>query len=177
VTDQPALAAALGDAAVLRREPESQRGLARQRHQYGTLILSKFDILECRNTFLPSTRPATPTSPAVNREQRGLLEALVNVRGVPLRFYDTHYEHTSDFSDVRAAQIIATIALIGDFEEDTIPGGRSERAADRRRDPAALRGLQGHVADRQPGRAGHGSRRRRRPNRRAASITCCSRPT
>jgi endonuclease/exonuclease/phosphatase family metal-dependent hydrolase len=125
VTDQPALLAAALEmqpcyGANLNHNPDSHASVP---HQYGTLILSKFDILECRNTFLPSTRPATPTSPAVNREQRGLLEVLVNVRGVPLRVYNTHYEHTSDFRDVRAAQINATIALIGDFEEDTILAG------------------------------------------------------
>ena len=124
-TDQPALLAeALGMypcyGANLNHNPDVHASVP---HQYGTLILSKFDILECRNTFLPSTRPATDTTPAVNREQRGLLEALVNVRGVPLRFYNTHYEHTSQYTDVRTAQINATIELIGAFEEDTILAG------------------------------------------------------
>lgn len=123
--DHPALLAAALEmqpcyGANLNHNPDSHANVP---HQYGTLILSKFDVLECRNTFLPSTRPATDTSPAVNREQRGLLEALVNVRGVPLRVYNTHYEHTSQYTDVRAAQIQATIAHIGDFEEDTILAG------------------------------------------------------
>jgi endonuclease/exonuclease/phosphatase family metal-dependent hydrolase len=123
--DHPALLAeALGMypcyGANLNHNPDSHAAVP---HQYGTLILSKFDILECRNTFLPSTRPATDTTPAVNREQRGLLETLLNVRGVPLRFYNTHYEHTSQFADVRTAQINATIELIGAFEEDTILAG------------------------------------------------------
>lgn len=125
MTDQPALLAAALEmqpcyGANLDHNPDSHSSVP---HQYGTLILSKFDILECRNTFLPSTRPATDTTPAVNREQRGLLEVLVNVRGVPLRFYNTHYEHTSQYFDVRAAQINATIAHVGDFEEDTILAG------------------------------------------------------
>jgi endonuclease/exonuclease/phosphatase family metal-dependent hydrolase len=107
-------------AANLSHNPDSHANVP---HQYGTLILSRFDILECRNTFLPSTRPATDTTPAVNREQRGLLEVLVNVRGVPLRFYNTHYEHTSEYTDVRTGQINRTIELIGDFEEDTILAG------------------------------------------------------
>ena len=124
-TDQPALLAeALGMfpcyGANLNHNPDSHANVP---HQYGTLILSRFDILECRNTFLPSTRPATDTSPAVNREQRGLLEVLVNARGVPLRFYNTHYEHTTAFTDVRTAQINATIELIGAFEEDTVLAG------------------------------------------------------
>ncbi len=123
--DHPALLAAALEmqpcyGANLNHNPDSHSSVP---HQYGTLILSKFDILECRNTFLPSTRPATDTTPAVNREQRGLLEVLVNVRGVPLRVYNTHYEHTSEYTDVRAAQIQATIAHVGDFEEDTILAG------------------------------------------------------
>lgn len=123
--DHPALLAAALEmqpcyGANLSHNPDTHSSVP---HQYGTLILSKFDILECSNTFLPSTRPATDTTPAVNREQRGLLEVLVNVRGVPLRVYNTHYEHTSQFADVRAAQIQATIAHIGDFEEDTILAG------------------------------------------------------
>lgn len=124
-TDQPALlAAALGMnqcyGANLSHNPDSHADVP---HQYGTLILSRYDILRCRNTFLPSTRPATDTSPAVRREQRGLLEALVNVEGVPLRFYNTHLEHTSAYADVRTAQINAAIELIGDFEEDSILAG------------------------------------------------------
>lgn len=74
--------------------------------QYGTLILSRYPILECRNTFLPSVRPGDP--PTV-REQRGLLKALVNIRGVPVAFYNTNLEHLNTYQDVRAAQIDAIL--------------------------------------------------------------------
>jgi endonuclease/exonuclease/phosphatase family metal-dependent hydrolase len=88
--------------------------------QYGTLILSRYPILECRNTFLPSVRPGDPP---VQREQRGLLKVTVNVRGVPLAFYNTHLEHTSTYQDVRAAQVDAIYQLVGIFTEPTILAG------------------------------------------------------
>lgn len=55
--------------------------------QYGNLILSKYPILECRNTLLPKFNPSG--------EQRGLLEVLVEVEGRRLRFYNTHLHHAS----------------------------------------------------------------------------------
>ncbi len=42
-------------------------------HEYGTLILSRYPVLSCENTFLP-----TPAG----WEQRGLLEARVEVEGI-----------------------------------------------------------------------------------------------
>ncbi|HUV13488.1 MAG TPA: endonuclease/exonuclease/phosphatase family protein, partial [Acidobacteriota bacterium] len=97
--------------------PDNQSDLPRQ---YGTLILSRYPILECTNTFLPSVRPSDPP---VAREQRGLLEVLVNVRGVPVRFYTAHLEHTSTYQDVRAAQINAIVESVGYFTEPTILAG------------------------------------------------------
>lgn len=56
-------------------------------HEYGTAILSRFPILSCENLFLPKANPPAG-------EQRGLLQARVNVRGVPLMFLNTHL-HTA----------------------------------------------------------------------------------
>ncbi len=83
-------------------------------HQYGTLILSRFPILECSNRLLP--RVAT-------EEQRGLTLALINVRGVPLRFYNTHLHTTQAARLLQTADIAAVldaapdvpIVLMGDF--------------------------------------------------------------
>ena len=124
-TDQPAILAKELEmhrcyAANLDHPPDSHSPVP---HQYGTLILSRFPILDCRNTFLPSTRPATETTPEVRREQRGLLEALVNARGVPFRIYNTHLEHTSAFQDVRTAQVNRIVELVGSFEEPTALAG------------------------------------------------------
>jgi len=53
-------------------------------HQYGTLILSRFPILSCENTLLP-----TPD----DWEQRGLLEARIDVEGVgEISVLDTHLQ-------------------------------------------------------------------------------------
>jgi glycerophosphoryl diester phosphodiesterase len=56
------------------------------RRQYGTAILSEHPIVYSRNTHLP--RPE-------NGEQRGLLEAAIDVDGVRLRVANTHLQHNS----------------------------------------------------------------------------------
>jgi endonuclease/exonuclease/phosphatase family metal-dependent hydrolase len=86
--DEPAaLSAALGMehfcyAPNLDHQPDNHSNVP---HQYGTVILSRFPILECTNTLLRRTG---------TNEQRGLTQAMVNVRGVPLRFYNTHLHTT-----------------------------------------------------------------------------------
>jgi len=65
-------------------------------------ILSDFPILESRNTLLPRTG---------KNEQRGLLEALINVRGVPLRVFNTHLQHNSQAE--REAQATVILDIIG----------------------------------------------------------------
>ena len=68
-------------------------------HQYGTVILSRFPILECQNTLL--RRVAT-------EEQRGLTLAVINVRGVPLQFYNTHL-HTTQPARLLQTEDIAAV--------------------------------------------------------------------
>lgn len=83
-------------------------------HQYGTVILSRFPILECRNTLL--RRVGTT-------EQRGLTLALVNVRGVPVQVYNTHLHtrvadrllQTEDIAAVLDAAPAGPQLLMGDF--------------------------------------------------------------
>jgi endonuclease/exonuclease/phosphatase family metal-dependent hydrolase len=83
-------------------------------HQYGTVILSRFPILECENTLLRRTG---------SNEQRGLTRALINVRGVPLDFYNTHLHTTAADRLMQTADIAAVIdaapsrprVLMGDF--------------------------------------------------------------
>ncbi|MQA27654.1 MAG: metal-dependent hydrolase [Micromonosporaceae bacterium] len=79
------------------------------RREYGTAVLSRHPILEWSNTFLPM-RPGA--------EQRGLLHALVTVRGVPVRIYNTHLQHTSTAE--RMAQVTRIRELIGDPDESVI---------------------------------------------------------
>jgi endonuclease/exonuclease/phosphatase family metal-dependent hydrolase len=83
-------------------------------HQYGTVLISRFPILECSNTLLPRTG---------NAEQRGFTRALINVRGVPLQFYNTHL-HTTQTDRLMQTTVIAEIldaapdgpiVVMGDF--------------------------------------------------------------
>ena len=116
--DEPAeIAAGLGMehycyAANLNHPPDSHSSIP---HQYGVLIVSRFPILECTNTLL---RKATS-----NAEQRGLLKARINVRGVPLQFYTTHL-HTAQADRLLQTEDIAAVidaapegpkVLVGDF--------------------------------------------------------------
>jgi endonuclease/exonuclease/phosphatase family metal-dependent hydrolase len=76
------------------------------RRQYGTLVLSKYPIVDSRNTLLP-LRPGS--------EQRGLLEAEIDVGGTPLRFADTHLSTIDDGE--RVEQVNAIVALLKDAPE------------------------------------------------------------
>lgn len=87
---------------------------ATQPHQYGTVILSRFPIAACTNTLLPRTG---------SNEQRGLTLAVINVRGVPVRFYNTHLHTTAADRLLQTEQIAREIdaapeglrVLTGDF--------------------------------------------------------------
>ena len=76
-------------------------GPDRPRRQYGTAILSSHPIVYSRNTPLP--RPA-------NGEQRGLLEAAIDVDGVRVRVANTHLQH--DNAAERRAQTERIAALL-----------------------------------------------------------------
>ena len=82
------------------------------RRQYGTAILSDSPIQHSRNTLLPRTG---------NREQRGLLEALVTVRGTPVRFSTTHLQH--DSQSERLLQVAAVRRVLGGAQEPVVLTG------------------------------------------------------
>ncbi|GAA1611152.1 endonuclease/exonuclease/phosphatase family protein [Kribbella karoonensis] len=79
------------------------------RRQYGTLVLSKYPIVDSRNTLLPLH---------AGSEQRGLLETLIDVDGTPLRFADTHLTTINDGE--RLEQVNAVIGLLKDAPEATL---------------------------------------------------------
>ncbi|MCM0674149.1 endonuclease/exonuclease/phosphatase family protein [Micromonospora phytophila] len=79
------------------------------RRQYGTAILSDHPILNWDNTLLPRFG---------NHEQRGLLRARVNVRGVPVQVYNSHRQHNDAAERVAQAQAIAQ--LIGVPDESVV---------------------------------------------------------
>ncbi|UOQ95103.1 endonuclease/exonuclease/phosphatase family protein [Halobacillus shinanisalinarum] len=65
--------------------------------QYGTAILSRYPIIDSVNHFLPKIG---------NTEQRGLLEATINVKGTHLQFYNTHLALTSEERNIQIKEII-----------------------------------------------------------------------
>jgi endonuclease/exonuclease/phosphatase family metal-dependent hydrolase len=79
------------------------------RRQYGTAILSRYRIREWRNTLLP--RPE-------GGEQRGLLEAVVKVRGVRVRVFNTHLQHNSQVE--RLAQIARIREVLAQTRESLV---------------------------------------------------------
>jgi endonuclease/exonuclease/phosphatase family metal-dependent hydrolase len=80
-----------------------------ERRQYGTAILSRHRIRSWTNTLLP--RPQ-------GGEQRGVLEAVIKVRGVDVRVFNTHLQHNSQVE--RLAQIEQIRSLVGTASESVV---------------------------------------------------------
>jgi endonuclease/exonuclease/phosphatase family metal-dependent hydrolase len=79
------------------------------RRQYGTAVLSRHRIRGWRNTLLP--RPE-------GGEQRGLLEARIQVRGTSVRIFDTHLQNTSQVE--RLAQVAAIREVLAAARESVV---------------------------------------------------------
>ncbi|WP_165969827.1 endonuclease/exonuclease/phosphatase family protein [Nonomuraea terrae] len=73
----------------------------RPRRRYGTAILTRHPVLEGDNTWLPR-RPG--------REQRGLLRALVAVRGVRVQVFNTHLQNNDADERLDQARAIGPLA-------------------------------------------------------------------
>nr|WP_263324474.1 endonuclease/exonuclease/phosphatase family protein [Neobacillus sp. Marseille-Q6967] len=82
-------------AANLDRDPLKE---GEPRRQYGTAILSKYPILHSENH---------PLTKIGNTEQRGLLEASINVKGNHLHFYNTHLALTTAEREIQMKEIIS----------------------------------------------------------------------
>jgi endonuclease/exonuclease/phosphatase family metal-dependent hydrolase/arylsulfatase A-like enzyme len=83
------------------------------RRQYGTAILSRHPILSSENTLLPKLGTS---------EQRGLLEALIDVRGTRYRFYNTHLQHNSPNAESGQAQRTMQVeAIVDEMREERGP--------------------------------------------------------
>ncbi|WP_309071128.1 endonuclease/exonuclease/phosphatase family protein [Arthrobacter sp.] len=84
-----------------------------ERRQYGTAILSEYPILSSENHLLTSIPyPERPT------EQRGLLEAVVNVKGNHISFYNTHLDHQR--SEQRQSQVKEILAIAGESQRPAV---------------------------------------------------------
>ena len=79
------------------------------RRQYGNAILSRFPIMSWSNTLLPLLPGG---------EQRGLLEATLDIDGVPLTAYSTHLQH--DSQEARLAQVEAITQLLADSNSSVL---------------------------------------------------------
>jgi endonuclease/exonuclease/phosphatase family metal-dependent hydrolase len=83
------------------------------RRQYGTAILSRYPIVESENTLLPKLGTS---------EQRGLLEALIDVPGTRYRFYNTHLQHNSpDAESGQAQRTMQVEAIVDEMREERGP--------------------------------------------------------
>jgi endonuclease/exonuclease/phosphatase family metal-dependent hydrolase len=89
-------------AANLDRDPISE---GESRRQYGTAILSEYPILESENHFLTKF-----DYPDRYSEQRGLLEAAINVKGTHLHFYNTHLGLTTEQRQIQMKEIVEIVA-------------------------------------------------------------------
>lgn len=86
--------------------------LARGAGQYGTLILSRFDIVQ---------QGRIPLVRAPRAEARGLQWVTIEVSGQAVRVYNTHLEATRP--DVRLAQARQVAGIVADDDVPTVLGG------------------------------------------------------
>ncbi|MFC4119022.1 endonuclease/exonuclease/phosphatase family protein [Nonomuraea zeae] len=82
------------------------------RRQYGTAILSRYPILDWENTLLPRYD---------GHEQRGLLRAQVQVRGVRVQVFNTHLQHND--ANERLDQVRAIQPLVAAHEGPVVLTG------------------------------------------------------
>ncbi|WP_298251879.1 endonuclease/exonuclease/phosphatase family protein [uncultured Arthrobacter sp.] len=91
--------------------------------QYGTAILSEYPILSSENHLLENIEYAErPT------EQRGLLEAVVNVRGNHIAFYSTHLDFQRE--EQRASQVQEILEITGTSKRPAVIVGDLNAAPD-----------------------------------------------
>lgn len=101
--DQPAVLARLTGYSVA-----FGRTISFQGGDYGVAVLSRWPIR--RDTLVPLLVTAPPGRTTDNREQRGVLVAVVDAPGGPLAVLNTHLDHTGD--DVWRMQEIATVLQV-----------------------------------------------------------------
>lgn len=94
-----------------------------ENRQYGTAILSEYPILSSENHLLTNIEyEEQPT------EQRGLLEAVVNVRGNHIAFYSTHLDFQRE--EQRALQVEEILEITGTSKRPAVIVGDLNAAPD-----------------------------------------------
>ncbi len=91
--------------------------------QYGTAILSEYPILSSENHLLENIEYAEQPT-----EQRGLLEAVVNVRGNHIAFYSTHLDFQRE--EQRASQVQEILEITGTSKRPAVIVGDLNAAPD-----------------------------------------------
>lgn len=87
-----------------------------ENQQYGTAILSKYPIVASQNHQLTTIDyPDRPT------ETRGLLTATVNVRGVKLDVFNTHFDHQR--AEQRELEVTEVLQYAGDTDRPIVLTG------------------------------------------------------
>jgi endonuclease/exonuclease/phosphatase family metal-dependent hydrolase len=97
-------------------QADSAQGEGEPRCQLGNAVFSRYPILEADYKILPWS--------LVYR--RGLQDVLVNVRGVPVRVYNTHLQNNPTSPQAkqdRTDQVRAVLAHAGELEEATVLTG------------------------------------------------------
>ena len=87
------------------------------RREFGVAVLSKFPITSFQNHAL--TRLSTVVAGAPPTPMPGFLEAVIDVRGSPVRVLDTHLDYRAD-PHVREVQVAEMLAIIGDAAAPTL---------------------------------------------------------
>ncbi len=85
--------------------------------EYGVALLSRFPVTAFRNHNL--TRLSTQSAVATPAPMPGFLEATVDVRGVPVRVFNTHLDYRGDPA-LRVTEVHETLAILGGAPQPTL---------------------------------------------------------
>jgi len=117
--------------------------------EFGVALLSKYPIVRWSNDTL--TRLSTQETNPVPTRMPGLLEAHIDVRGTPVRVFNTHLDYRAD-PRIREQQTAEMLSHIGDVASPTLVFGDMNTTPD----AAELQRLFHQFRDAWPARAGPG---------------------
>ncbi len=117
--------------------------------EFGVAVLSRYPIVRFSNDTI--TRLSTQVQNPVPMPAPGLLDALLDVHGHPVRVFNTHLDYRKDPA-VRAQQVQEMLGFIGDTEVPTIVFGDMNAPPD----APELQPLLAHLRDAWSGDANSG---------------------
>src|SRR5690606_36814929 len=95
-------------------EPDSE---SRPPRRYGVAMLSRYPVLEFRNHELH--RLSIVEEEPAPRPRTGFLEAILDVEGTRVRFFNTHLDYRPDPA-LRTTQVEETLAILGETRLPTL---------------------------------------------------------